>query len=126
MSVRLPSKKQGQFVMLASYFQKLDGGGILSVVVRTSVSTLKAHMIILSCRLDSQFLSSLSFLTLCPSSDLSFRDVGRSCLLGCLYNLTYEAGARVINAREFGAVETARRNACSSPEVAANYYSSVY
>ena len=61
--------------MLENYFQKLDGGGILSLVVKTSFSTLKAHMIILSCRLDSQFLPSLSFVPLCPSSDLSLRDV---------------------------------------------------
>jgi len=50
MSVRLPSKIQGQFVLLASYFHNADYGGISSVVVRTSFNTLKAYMSILSCR----------------------------------------------------------------------------
>jgi len=50
MSVRLPSKIRGQFVLLASYFHNVDNGGILTVVVRTSFSTRKGHMTILSCR----------------------------------------------------------------------------
>ncbi|KAL9980332.1 hypothetical protein ACROYT_G008904 [Oculina patagonica] len=50
MSVRLPSKVQGQFVLLASYFHNADDGGILNVVVRTGAETYRAKMSILSCR----------------------------------------------------------------------------
>ena len=50
MTVRLPSKVQGQFVLLASYFHNADGGGILNVVARTGLETVPARMTILSCR----------------------------------------------------------------------------
>lgn len=50
MSFSLPSKVQGQFVLLASYFHDSDKEGVSALVVKTGSEILRAQMSILSCR----------------------------------------------------------------------------